>query len=72
MDAEDPQELENYLDEITRIKLRALEELTHEDLRSDRTFSIFLMQCANLIRKIQSKIIRNAGIAASAKNKGSH
>ena len=37
-------------------KLRAIEELTHEDLRADTSFSIFLQQCANLTRKIQSKI----------------
>ncbi|MDA1277075.1 MAG: TAXI family TRAP transporter solute-binding subunit [Verrucomicrobia bacterium] len=52
----DPDELKEYLDEVTRIKLRALEELTDEDLRGDQFFSIFLTQCANLIRKIQSKL----------------
>ncbi|MEM7393105.1 MAG: hypothetical protein AAF492_12240, partial [Verrucomicrobiota bacterium] len=46
-----------YLDEITEIKLTALHELTDEALRADQTFSIFLMQCANLISKIQMKII---------------
>jgi TRAP transporter TAXI family solute receptor len=54
--AEDPAVLRGYLDEVTRIKLRALEELTHEDLRGDVTFGIFLQQCANLTRKIQSKV----------------
>ena len=57
MDTTDPETLERFLDEITKIKLQALEELTHEDLRGDRTFSIFLMQCANLISKIQLKIV---------------
>ncbi len=54
--ATDAGQLNRYLDEVTDIKLRALEELTHEDLRGDRAFSIFLAQCANLISKIQHKI----------------
>lgn len=56
MDVDDAKQLRKYLDEVTEIKLQALSSLTHEDLRGDRTFSIFLMQCANLISKIQSKI----------------
>lgn len=56
MEEDDPAALRGYLDEVTRIKLRALEELTHEDLRGDVAFAIFLQQCANLIRKIQSKV----------------
>lgn len=50
-------QLEGYLGEITRIKLQALDELTHEDLRGDRLFTIFLTQCANVIRKIQTKLL---------------
>lgn len=50
------EELQQYLDDVTAIKLSALEELTDEDLRGDQKFQIFLMQCANLIRKIQGKI----------------
>jgi hypothetical protein len=65
MTVEDPKKLREYLDEVTRIKLRALEELTHEDLRGDRLFSIFLMQCSNLIRKIQSKIILSAQLSTN-------
>lgn len=57
MDAVDPEQLQELLDQVTEIKLRALDKLTHEDLRGDRTFSIFLMQCANLISKIQLKLI---------------
>ncbi len=57
MDTRDAAELNRFLDEVTTIKLEALEELTHEDLRGDRMFLIFLTQCANLIRKIQSKIL---------------
>lgn len=53
----DPKELRQFLDEVTRIKLQALQELTNEDLRADQMFSLFLMQCANLISKIQMKLI---------------
>ena len=56
MDVEDIEQLNKYLDDVTLIKLRALEELQHESLRGDRLFLIFLTQCANVIRKIQSKI----------------
>jgi TRAP-type uncharacterized transport system substrate-binding protein len=52
-----PTQLAEYLDEVTRIKLEALDELTDAELRGDRAFSIFLMQCANLINKLQLKII---------------
>jgi len=57
MNVTDPEQLQKFLDDVTTIKLRALSKLTHEDLRGDRTFAIFLMQCANLISKIQLKII---------------
>jgi hypothetical protein len=53
MESTDPAVLEGFHHEITRIKLKALKELTDEDLRSDRAFIIFLTQCANLINKIQ-------------------
>ncbi|MHC5110767.1 MAG: TAXI family TRAP transporter solute-binding subunit [Planctomycetota bacterium] len=53
----DARKLEAFLDDVTRIKLQALRELTHEELRGDRTFAIFLLQCANLINKIQLKIV---------------
>jgi hypothetical protein len=52
----DPAVLRQMLDDVTRIKLQALEELTHEELRGDRSFLIFLTQCASLISKIQAKI----------------
>ena len=55
IEAIDSHELKGYLDQVTHVKLRALRELTHEDLRGDRLFSIFLMQCENLSRKIQAK-----------------
>lgn len=57
MDVDDVEQLQKLLDDVTDIKLQALTKLTHEDLRGDRTFAIFLMQCANLISKIQLKII---------------
>jgi hypothetical protein len=59
MEMTDPTQLQQCLDEVTDIKLLALDKMTHEDLRSDRAFSIFLMQCANLISKIQLKIIHS-------------
>ena len=48
--------LNKFLDDITMIKMQAIEELTHADLRDDRLFTTFLTQCANLIHKIQFKI----------------
>lgn len=60
MDVVDPTQLQKYLDDVTNIKLQALDKLTHEDLRGDRTFAIFLMQCANLISKIQLKIMHSS------------
>lgn len=68
IDVDDPARLEHYLDEVTRIKLRALDELTDEALRDDRAFSIFLMQCANLINKIQLKIITYSSREGSEEN----
>ncbi len=57
MDTVDVDELERFLDDVTELKLEALDELTHEDLRGNRMFLIYLTQCANLIRKIQTKIL---------------
>lgn len=56
IDVEDPKRLKAALEEVTRIKLAALEEFTNEDLRADKAFQIFLMQCANLSRKIQNSL----------------
>ena len=56
MECSDPKRLEGYLDDVTRIKLAALAELSHESLRGDPRFLIFLTQCANLITKIQWRI----------------
>ena len=57
MDTTDADELQDFLDQVTEIKLEALTKFTHEELRSDQAFSIFLLQCANLISKIQMKIL---------------
>jgi len=56
MDTCDAGTLTGYLDDVTRIKLRALEELIHEELRSDPAFLIFMVQCDALTDKIRSKI----------------
>ncbi|CAK8716984.1 hypothetical protein GCAAIG_06395 [Candidatus Electronema halotolerans] len=50
------EELIHLMQQVTEVKLQALTELTHERLRSDQMFSIFLMQCHNVIVKIQVKI----------------
>ncbi|MBT4846329.1 MAG: TAXI family TRAP transporter solute-binding subunit [Planctomycetaceae bacterium] len=57
MNASDIEELQEYLDKVTTIKLEALQELTEAEMRSDLAFSIFLDQCASLINKIQLKIL---------------
>ena len=70
MMSRDPVELKQFLDEVTLIKLRGLREMSDEHLRGDRMFSIFLMQCANLIRKIQGKLILLAegGVSSAARH----
>jgi len=57
MRTSDVEELRALQDKVTRIKLKALHEFTEEELRGDQSFSIFLTQCANLISKLQLKII---------------
>ena len=57
MTTTDVEKLQTMLDDVTRIKLKALHEFTEEELRGDRSFFIFLTQCANLISKIQLKIV---------------
>ena len=52
----DAARLRGCLDEVTRLKLEALQELSHEDLRGDRLFLIFLTRCASLSAKIQAKL----------------
>lgn len=54
----DPKQLDGLLNEVTETKLRALQEFTDEELRGDRTFSIFLTQCSSLIMRIQLKMVK--------------
>ncbi|MDB4441495.1 hypothetical protein N9168_05965, partial [Akkermansiaceae bacterium] len=56
METTDIDTLKSYLDRVTEIKLEALTRFTQEELRSDQSFEIFLLQCENLISKIQMKI----------------
>ena len=53
----DVNRLQNYLEEVTGIKLQALQELTEEDLRGNQEFSIFLDQCSHLIGRIQHRVL---------------
>lgn len=53
----DRAELEKLLDEAIDLKLKALTELTHERLRGDNLFAIFLSQCNGLIRRIEGKLL---------------
>lgn len=56
MQAQSPEELQKIMDEVTFVKIKALEELTDEKLRSDQLFLIFLTQCHDVISKIQTKM----------------
>jgi len=44
--------LEQLLVRVTQLKVQALQELTHEALRSDQGFAIFLAQCRELVDRI--------------------
>ena len=46
METSDPNRPRDLLDPVTRIKLRALQELTAEELCGDRKFSVFLIYTA--------------------------
>lgn len=48
----DSQYLEELLVRVTQLKVQALQELTHEALRSDQGFAIFLAQCRELVDRI--------------------
>ena len=54
--SETPELFRSQLTEVTELKLRALEELTNEELRGDVNFSIFLQQCAHLTLRIETKL----------------
>ncbi|MEL0061817.1 MAG: TAXI family TRAP transporter solute-binding subunit, partial [Verrucomicrobiales bacterium] len=64
-DAHSQEDLQGMLRQVMQIKIQALEELTHESLRGDRVFLIFMTQCSNLIDSIQSKMNR---ISSDARN----
>jgi TRAP transporter TAXI family solute receptor len=70
METDDPALLREQLDAVTQVKLKAIQELTDEDLRGDRMFSIFLLQCSDLAVKIQAKLNRTMP-ADDARNKAS-
>lgn len=53
---QNPGDLQELLDRVIQVKLKALDELTHKSLRGDRVFLIFLTQSSNLINFIQQKI----------------
>lgn len=57
LDEQSRVKLKEYLNEVTSIKLDVLKEFTHEDLRADSSFQIFIDQCANLILEIQNKLL---------------
>lgn len=50
---ENPDVLRRLFEEVTRLKLRALSEMTHEELRTDRGFTVLMTQCRDLVEKIQ-------------------
>lgn len=43
--------------QLSSVFATRVQEFTEEELRGDQAFSIFLTQCANLISKLQLKII---------------
>ena len=62
METDDVDQLRGYLEDVTEIKLQALQELTEEELRGNQVFSIFLDQCSSLMAKIQLKILSHQSI----------
>jgi TRAP transporter TAXI family solute receptor len=58
MECRDPGELNRHLNDVTHIKLRGLKAMTHEGIGVEHTYSIFLTQCADLMGKIQAKLLR--------------
>lgn len=65
-DTDDPAALRRLLDEVTRIKLDAMQEFTNEELRGNSTFSLFLLQCSNLMSTIQLRMILAVRLRESA------
>lgn len=52
----DQKNLERLLQQVTEIKLNALEELSNEQLRGDGLFAIFMIQCSNLIMRMEQHL----------------
>lgn len=67
LEVRDPDRLRSLLAEVTELKLEALRELTDESLKGDVTFSIFLQQCGDLIRRLQTKRLRLGAAAPAAR-----
>ncbi|MEN8148480.1 MAG: TAXI family TRAP transporter solute-binding subunit [Planctomycetota bacterium] len=57
MATDDPGRLREYLDEVTRIKLRILHEFTAEEVRGDQAFTIVVDQCGRLVGKLQQRLL---------------
>lgn len=70
MGAWDRKALRDCLDEVTRVKLEALESLTHEALHGDPLFLIFLTQCSSLIEKIHLKLALGESVGAHRRADG--
>jgi TRAP transporter TAXI family solute receptor len=70
MGAWDRKTLRDSLGEVTRVKLEALESLTHEDLHGDPLFLIFLTQCSSLIEKIHLKLELGESVGARRRADG--
>lgn len=66
--ADDPVVLATQLTLAIQIKFSALDSLTHEEMRSDQRFLIFLMQCAQLLEHIRSRlrVVGGPGAVSSA------
>lgn len=60
----DANQLRGYIESVTQIKLRALKELTDEQLRGNQEFSIFLDQCSHLISRIQLSLLSHQDVKA--------
>jgi TRAP transporter TAXI family solute receptor len=54
---DDCDKLQEFVESVTRIKTKALQELTEEELRGNQEFSIFLDQCSYVINRIQLRIL---------------
>ncbi len=65
----DVQALERHRDAIVLVKHRALAELTREEVRGDRMFSILLLQAEAVSRAIEAKLARAPLVPAPRRGK---